>query len=1004
MIKNILTTLLLNSISTLAYASEKEAPSSSSIELIQRSVSIKPADFPDYSQDYLGYIQSIIAKLPENHAKFYTSLSNEGFRSLFRCKYFYFDQGLNVGVLQRALFGSPVNGSIIPPEAIVSLLDLFPNQESAQELLYKLRSQPIGTINLADAEAKENIIRRSVINHQAWAISHYDNLNTLPEDLPVEHLLVLANCGDRNASDMLDELYDISLPNIDNLSVSALQEVIDKLVEKITPLSYGAPLVLLGNKLFAINLLDLARSCYIAAARLGSIEGAESYYNEHDGMTFDQLIEKVIELSKLGEYTKKTVVFFIERALKDLVKKECFSENKNYLELVELAAKYGSVQALFYLVNGTVVSDEKKYQLCLRGADSDNATLKVLSLYQLAQFEQRAGNIVKAKVFCERAFILANEEKSDSDILSYRNQLNNFYTDMLLNSPVAEDNLMGVKIADDLAQQGDAMMYLKLGRYFFAQGSISSAIQNFINGSLLGDAECLFLSGVIYKDRGELLQAKKCISQALQSKKLSEQNANRARSSLKEIDKSEKDAALIDPKIKERDALAQQLIEDEAELVQKKKEAARLKAEQEAARQAEVARLAAEKEVARLRAEQEAARQAEVARLAAEKEAARLKAEQEAARQAEVARLAAEKETARLKAEQEAARQAEVARLATEKETARLRAEQEAARQAEVARLAAEKEAARQAEDEMFAKALTLKEYNAKQALNMFLDISRLGLDSLHVNAMKEAAIILRNQNNFSESLKLFRMIEILGDSELSRDASYSVGCLLTNNFSQYDLAYSVFKRASDLGHVKAHYAAAMILLHKKNVAGVNNPLDLSISLLHTAASFGHVDALLQLSYVIANATETEKARPELAIRYLKRYEEALELLNIDPEKLHTEAIKLIQVDKNTVEGLRKLDRAADLGDAKSAYVAGLIRAGLYWPNFPKAYDHDKALKSFERGVELGDEECKFELALMISKVDKDRSVKLLKELLDSGNLSVAPYLKAVVQKSANPA
>ena len=932
MIKNILTTLLLNSISTLAYASEKEAPSSSSIELIQRSVSIKPADFPDYSQDYLGYIQSIIAKLPENHAKFYTSLSNEGFRSLFRCKYFYFDQGLNVGVLQRALFGSPVNGSIIPPEAIVSLLDLFPNQESAQELLYKLRSQPIGTINLADAEAKENIIRRSVINHQAWAISHYDNLNTLPEDLPVEHLLVLANCGDRNASDMLDELYDISLPNIDNLSVSALQEVIDKLVEKITPLSYGAPLVLLGNKLFAINLLDLARSCYIAAARLGSIEGAESYYNEHDGMTFDQLIEKVIELSKLGEYTKKTVVFFIERALKDLVKKECFSENKNYLELVELAAKYGSVQALFYLVNGTVVSDEKKYQLCLRGADSDNATLKVLSLYQLAQFEQRAGNIVKAKVFCERAFILANEEKSDSDILSYRNQLNNFYTDMLLNSPVAEDNLMGVKIADDLAQQGDAMMYLKLGRYFFAQGSISSAIQNFINGSLLGDAECLFLSGVIYKDRGELLQAKKCISQALQSKKLSEQNANRARSSLKEIDKSEKDAALIDPKIKERDALAQQLIEDEAELVQKKKEAARLKAEQEAARQAEVARLAAEKE------------------------------------------------------------------------TARLRAEQEAARQAEVARLAAEKEAARQAEDEMFAKALTLKEYNAKQALNMFLDISRLGLDSLHVNAMKEAAIILRNQNNFSESLKLFRMIEILGDSELSRDASYSVGCLLTNNFSQYDLAYSVFKRASDLGHVKAHYAAAMILLHKKNVAGVNNPLDLSISLLQTAASFGHVDALLQLSYVIANATETEKARPELAIRYLKRYEEALELLNIDPEKLHTEAIKLIQVDKNTVEGLRKLDRAADLGDAKSAYVAGLIRAGLYWPNFPKAYDHDKALKSFERGVELGDEECKFELALMISKVDKDRSVKLLKELLDSGNLSVAPYLKAVVQKSANPA
>ena len=115
-----------------------------------------------------------------------------------------------------------------------------------------------------------------------------------------------------------------------------------------------------------------------------------------------------------------------------------------------------------------------------------------------------------------------------------------------------------------------------------------------------------------------------------------------------------------------------------------------LKAEQEAARQAELAR----QEEARLKAEQEAARQAELAR----QEEARLKAEQEAARQAELARQQEAARQAKLKAKQEAARQAELARQeeikkkrqenirkarAARQEKARLRAEQEAARQAD---------------------------------------------------------------------------------------------------------------------------------------------------------------------------------------------------------------------------------------------------------------------------------------------------------------------------------
>ncbi|WP_136480937.1 PorP/SprF family type IX secretion system membrane protein [Cognatitamlana onchidii] len=138
----------------------------------------------------------------------------------------------------------------------------------------------------------------------------------------------------------------------------------------------------------------------------------------------------------------------------------------------------------------------------------------------------------------------------------------------------------------------------------------------------------------------------------------------------------------------------------------KEKEAARLKAEQEAQALAEAERLKAEEaaqrqseDATRLKAEQEAQALAEAERLEAEEaaqrqaeEAARLKAEQEAQALAEAERLKAEEaaqrqseEAARLKAEQEAQALAEAERLEAEEaaqrqseEAARLKAEQEA--------------------------------------------------------------------------------------------------------------------------------------------------------------------------------------------------------------------------------------------------------------------------------------------------------------------------------------
>ena len=147
-------------------------------------------------------------------------------------------------------------------------------------------------------------------------------------------------------------------------------------------------------------------------------------------------------------------------------------------------------------------------------------------------------------------------------------------------------------------------------------------------------------------------------------------------------------------------------------------EAARLKAEQEAARVRAEAEAKAKQvaEAARLKAEQEAAR------VRAEAEAARIKAEQEAAAaraQLAAAKAKAEAETrARAEAEAKAKREAEEARIKAEQEAARVRAEAEAARiKAEQEAAAARAQlAAAKAKAEAEARARAEAEAKAKQA------------------------------------------------------------------------------------------------------------------------------------------------------------------------------------------------------------------------------------------------------------------------------------------------
>ena len=145
--------------------------------------------------------------------------------------------------------------------------------------------------------------------------------------------------------------------------------------------------------------------------------------------------------------------------------------------------------------------------------------------------------------------------------------------------------------------------------------------------------------------------------------------------------------------------------EEAAAKAKQEAEQARLKAEQEAAHaraEAEAARIKAEQNAARIKAEAEAKakQEAEAAQRKAQEELAKAKAEAEAARrkvEEELAKARSEAEAARLKVAQEAARvkaELEAARAKAEAETqARAEAEAKAKREAEDARLKSEQEA-----------------------------------------------------------------------------------------------------------------------------------------------------------------------------------------------------------------------------------------------------------------------------------------------------------------------
>src|SRR6516225_4821827 len=169
--------------------------------------------------------------------------------------------------------------------------------------------------------------------------------------------------------------------------------------------------------------------------------------------------------------------------------------------------------------------------------------------------------------------------------------------------------------------------------------------------------------------------------------------------------------AIVQDQSDRLDRSAKAQADREAEAKRQADEAARQKAEQEAAlaaaqraaKAAEQARLDAERQAARTREEE--ARQAALAKRAAEAEAARKQAKEEAARkqaEAEAARKQAEEEAARKQAEAEAARKQakeEAARKQSEAEAAKKQAEAEAARkqaEAEAARKQAGAEAAKQ--------------------------------------------------------------------------------------------------------------------------------------------------------------------------------------------------------------------------------------------------------------------------------------------------------------------
>ncbi len=825
----ILKTILLSSISFMAVAAEKDKSTSniftSAVSPDFVDVTSAEEKFPVFtSADFLKYLETIILALPEEQVGVYRQLPNYGIDVLFHSRFFYFGQSLNIEVLKRALFGVPIDGVAIPTEALLSLLNLYPNQEDAQKLLYDLRANPIGKLNLVDSDQAKNVIDRALRNSHKWAIKHYENLDALPEEMPTGQLLILANHGNRAASDKLDELYEIEIPSLEALSKSEqLQAMIDALVEKVTPYSYGTPLVILGNRLSDLKFGDLAKVCYLAAARLGSIEGAEYYYNELNPLrqSFSEIMDDVITLSMVGLPAKESLLYFVSRGIRRLRDEYSCSNPEKCMEFMRLMAKHGSDDAILFLADRLALPDsDSQLSLLSPCLDSEDDTVKIRAIIKMISLRLKAKDLIGAGVFYNHGYRVL-VDKDDSP----------FWQNMKLSFLKLQDTIIACK-RDDVSRKSST--------------SSSSSI--------------------------------------------SPQDAERVR-------------------------LAQeQLLREEEDKANTQKNKA----------------------------------------------------------------VEARKNKAKRKAEAE--RMAEAERVAKEKSTSTV--------------------------EQLFAQAVTFKNgsktqaKDPKKALDLFLRISVAGTSAIHIEATKEASDILMQQGDVSKVLTLQRIIELFGDENSSRTASYVIGHILRDSLKhspQNDsLAYSAFKRAADLGHVKAQYEAAMTVL-TRNI-NVPNPLDLSLNLLQTAANFGHVDAYAQLYWLVRQGTATQPARPALAAQYLERYRQLA--MQPDSGELHQEALTLIKdAESNRLsifDTLEKLDRAADLGSAESAYIAGLIRSGLYWPNFPLAYDQIKAQQSFERGAELGDRNSKFELALLLNHIDRDRSIALLEELLASGNTVVKPYLQSI--------
>ena len=83
---------------------------------------------------------------------------------------------------------------------------------------------------------------------------------------------------------------------------------------------------------------------------------------------------------------------------------------------------------------------------------------------------------------------------------------------------------------------------------------------------------------------------------------------------------------------------------------------------------------------------------------------------------------------------------------------------------------------------------------------------------------------------------------------------------------------------------------------------------------------------------------------------------------------------------------------------SNAAYTTGLIHAGLHWPNFPNAYDEDKAFLAFQLGAQLGDKDSQFEYALRLFSGTPSQQQEA-ERLLNETGYHTAPYLETLKEK-----